>query len=93
MLAAMPSVMRKEAEIVANQRCLLTAIAIEHYRSRNLGEIPRRLDDLVPDYLPEVPSNPYENEAVNYRRSRDSYTLSCVGGAGPSGKPAFPFRK
>ena len=92
-LAAIPGVVRKEAEIVTNQRCLLTAIAIELYRSRNLGDIPRELNDLVPDYLPEVPFNPYEEEAVNYRRSRDRYTLSCVGGAGPSGKPAFPFRR
>jgi len=92
-LAGIPSVAAKEVEIVANQRCLLVAIAIENYRSRNLGSFPRRLDDLVPDYLPEVPSNPYKTETVNYTLWSDGCDLSCVGGSGPSGKPAFPFSR
>ena len=47
--------------------------ALDAYQ-RNEGTYPERLGDLVPEYLPSVPSK-YEELPVGYERTPEGYTL------------------
>lgn len=43
------------------------------------GVLPERLDDLVPEVLPAVPTDPYTGRALIYRRQSDSFLLYSTG--------------
>jgi len=58
---------------------LSIAVALELCR-RDRGEYPEALGALVPQYLPELPKNPYDGQGFTYNRADGSYLLHCVGG-------------
>ncbi|HYW79334.1 MAG TPA: hypothetical protein VE890_07130, partial [Thermoguttaceae bacterium] len=43
------------------------------------GELPDTLADLMPDYLSEVPEDPFSSSPLIYRRAGDEYVLYSVG--------------
>lgn len=53
------------------------AVAIARYR-RARGGWPARLEDLVPRYLPEIPTDPYTGDAFRYRSGK----VWSIGGDG-----------
>jgi hypothetical protein len=54
-----------------------TALAIERYRLAR-GQVPQRLEELVPQYLPEVPSDPFDGNPIRYRRTEPGYCLYSI---------------
>ena len=50
----------------------LTAYELEH------GELPQSLDGLVPDYLTEVPFDPYSDQPLQYRTKGSQYIVYSV---------------
>jgi len=56
----------------------ITAIAIERYR-RDRGQIPDDLQQLVPDFLPAVPTDPYDGKPIRYVVKEDEYLIYCIG--------------
>jgi len=58
---------------------LLVVVALESYR-RDRGEYPETLDALVPDYVAELPQNPFDGQDFTYARADGTYLLCCVGG-------------
>jgi hypothetical protein len=64
----LPSLMqaaKKEALLAARLRCAHAALAIETYRARHNGKLPR-LDELIPGLLAEMPRDPIDNSALEY---------------------------
>jgi hypothetical protein len=57
---------------------LLVELAILCYRDDH-GAWPDRLDELVPDYLPQVPLDPLSGTPLVYRVTGDDYLLYSVG--------------
>lgn len=57
------------------------AIACERYR-RRYGALPERLDQLVPEFLPEVPMDPYTGEPLQYVVRDGEYLVYSVGNNG-----------
>ena len=55
-----------------------SAIAAELYRRKN-GKWPGKLDDLVPDFLPAVPIDPFTNRPLLLKTSTDSCKVYSVG--------------
>jgi hypothetical protein len=51
-------------------RCVITAVAVERYRGQ-YDRLPDTLDQLVPDYLAEVPIDPFDGEPLGYQRLDD----------------------
>jgi hypothetical protein len=51
----------------------LRAFQLDH------GRWPARLSELVPDYLPGVPQDPFSNSEIKYRLAGDSYELYSIG--------------
>ncbi|KPK51424.1 MAG: hypothetical protein AMS22_10940 [Thiotrichales bacterium SG8_50] len=54
-----------------------TAVAIERFRLTK-GDLPRDLASLVPDYLDQVPIDPFDGQPIRYRRSEPGYRLYSV---------------
>jgi len=67
-----------EASDEASVRGTLLVVALELYRLRQ-GAYPESLDALVPDYLPEMPLDPFAGKAFRYRRTDDNFRLYSVG--------------
>jgi hypothetical protein len=62
----------------ATVRLLQTELAIHLYREDH-GELPERLDRLVPDYLPGLPLDPYTRQPLVYRKTGDAWVIYSVG--------------
>ncbi len=54
-----------------------TAVAIERFRL-NKGTLPRDLATLAPDYLDQVPIDPFDGQPIRYRRTKPGYRLYSV---------------
>lgn len=79
-LYALPLEATVAAHGVANASRDLTivAIALERYR-RDKGAMPEHLQELVPDYLPELPLDPFDGHPFRYRRAGNRYLLYSIG--------------
>jgi len=55
-----------------------TALAIERYRLTT-GKVPERLEELVPQYLKEVPIDPFDGNPIRYHRTEPGYRLYSIG--------------
>lgn len=54
-----------------------TALAIERYRQKE-NSLPDSLDALVPDFMPAVPSDPFDGASLRYRKGVAEYTIYSV---------------
>ena len=69
----------KEAVVLANLRNAETALAIERYRLVHQNQLPEKLSDLVPAFLPEVPSDPFNGKLLRYQKLSTGYEVYSVG--------------
>jgi hypothetical protein len=75
------------------------AIACERYRRRH-GTLPQSLDELVPEFLPRVPIDPFDGQPLRYLVAEDGYLVYSVGPDGTdhggqgdeTGEPDLVFR-
>jgi hypothetical protein len=61
----------------AQLRLARAAIAVERYRIDH-GTLPEGLADCVPEYLEDVPQDPYDGAPLRYRRDASGYHLFSV---------------
>ncbi len=54
-----------------------TALALERYRLAT-GKLPQQLQDLVPQYLAQVPTDPFDGNPIRYRLGSPGYVLYSV---------------
>jgi hypothetical protein len=74
---AMPAIMSTAKRIVNTQtihRSLATACAVERYRMAH-GRLPATLEDLVPAFLPSIPTDPLTGKPLCYKPSESSSYL------------------
>ncbi len=78
-LSLYSSFLVRGVEMQAWQHLVTTALAIERYRNRQ-GRLPEKLEDLTPDFLAEVPADPFlEWRPLQYEAKGKSYVLYSVG--------------
>lgn len=101
-LSGMPTVSLSLNRGIAYRDATRVALAIERYRLRH-RELPKSLDDLVPEFLPEVPLDPFDGKPLRYRLEANEYKVYSIGTDGidqggqadesqPSMPPDFVFR-
>lgn len=75
--------------VVAHEHLLRAELALRCERTRN-GRGPESLQELVPQYLRRVPSDPFTGRALIYRPQGTNWLLYSVGmdGVDDGGKPA-----
>ncbi|MCS7263856.1 MAG: type II secretion system protein GspG [Armatimonadetes bacterium] len=66
------------AKTKAHQRLLQTALALSQYRHKR-GSYPATLSELVPNYLPYVPKDPFDGKTLRYRKEEQGFKLWSVG--------------
>ncbi|MFM1769497.1 MAG: hypothetical protein RJA22_2026 [Verrucomicrobiota bacterium] len=79
LLPALEKIPEKLASHEARRRALLTAIAIERHRLAHNGQLPGRLEDLAPRFLPTVPQDPFAEGPLLYRTLKTGYVVYAVG--------------
>lgn len=55
-----------------------TAIALERFRQAK-GQLPDSLGDLVPDFLPQAPTDPFDGAPLRWMASDDEYRVYSIG--------------
>jgi len=78
LLPAVNAVFVASARGTGNTTCADTSLAIEQYRRRN-GKIPKKLAELVPEFLNAVPIDPMDGKPLRYAINDDGYVLYSVG--------------
>jgi hypothetical protein len=63
---------------LAELRCDIVGLAAERYR-RSHGSWPAVLTDLVPDYLEQIPTDPFDDQPLRYRRQGDGVVIYSIG--------------
>ena len=64
---------------VAQLRMLIVKLAIRAYQWENNDQLPASLQELVPQYLPDVPIDPFGGKELNYRLEGNKYVLYSCG--------------
>jgi len=67
-----------EIEYIASVRTALVALAAERFRLRP-GRWPETLSELVPQYLPDVPDDPFDGAPLRYRCLEAGFAVYSVG--------------
>lgn len=67
-----------EAGCIASIRVARAAVAVEQYRLAK-GGLPNNLSELVPEYLTEIPEDPFDGEPLRYRQTPGGYTVYSIG--------------
>ena len=63
----------------AHLRTAQTALALERYRLAHPGQLPAALAALVPQFLPAVPSDPFDGQPLRYQLLRQGYAVYSIG--------------
>ncbi len=71
---ALDTTTRSQAEVT----CARVALAAERYR-RATGDFPETLDRLVPDYLEELPHDPFDGQPLRYKVTDEHVVIYSVG--------------
>lgn len=53
--------------------------AIECYAADHKGKYPTKLEEVVPQYIQQLPRCPITPRGLNYEKSASNFTISCVG--------------
>jgi type II secretory pathway pseudopilin PulG len=78
LLPALDKVVIKAGRCDAKIRAAQAALAVERYRLAN-DKLPTQLSDLVPGFLPAVPSDPFDGKPLRYKTLAKGYVVYSVG--------------
>lgn len=67
------------AEALARARASITAVAVARYRHHHAGNLPSSVQQLIPDYLPGPPIDPYSGAVLSYRHDASGFRIYSVG--------------
>ncbi len=67
-----------DLRVAAQTDCAIVAIGIERYRLAK-GSLPKMLADLVPQYIDEVPIDPFDGRPVRYKLTEPGYIVYSIG--------------
>lgn len=69
----------QDSEIIARLRTTRVALAILRWQAAHDGKLPESLAELVPDTLPAIPADPFDEQPLRYRRLPQGFTVYSVG--------------
>ena len=75
---SIPTMMGHELKRVAQLEVAKTLVAVERHRLAHTS-LPETLGQLVPDYLAEVPVDPFDGRPLRYRRTDQGFVVYSVG--------------
>ncbi len=79
-LPALGNAIGKDLESIAALEVSSTAMAVQQYRLKNNNQFPRKMKDLVPDFLKSIPEDPFTGSPIQFRIRRDTgFVVYSVG--------------
>lgn len=78
-LPALSKVPGKKLISQANLRLTRVAALIHAYQAEHHGQLPEKLADLAPDYLTDVPLDPFDGKPLRYQHDGDSFKIWSIG--------------
>jgi hypothetical protein len=79
LLPSLTRVGTRFAAFEARRRAALAAVAVERYRLGHQGGLPENLAALVPEFLPQVPIDPFDGQPLRYHTLSKGYVIYSVG--------------
>ena len=70
--------LQKESKNIAFYRLAQIALALERYRLAH-NQLPISLSALIPDYLEDIPKDPYDGQNIRYMKIENGYKIYSVG--------------
>ena len=77
-MPALDRIITMDLRNIAGLRTAQAAIAIQRYRLAT-GKFPETLNDLVPDYLELVPTDPFDGKELRYKKLETGYFVYSIG--------------
>ena len=78
LLPACGRVIQLDTESWARNRTARVAVALERHRLAT-GDLPEKLSDLVPAYLPAIPQDPFDGEPLRYKKLDTGFVVYSIG--------------
>ena len=72
-------VFNKGAQHTAHLRSVIVSLALEQHRASHNDRLPQRLQELVPELLGEIQSDPFDGKPMRYKRLPKGYVVYSVG--------------
>lgn len=77
-IAKVDEAITKDAMGLAQIRATQTVLAVERYRLAK-GKLPTSLDDLMPQFLPAIPEDPFDGQPLRYQLLPRGYIVYSIG--------------
>lgn len=74
-----PRLAQNEMEVLAKLRTAQTAMAVVRWRQAHDQNLPQSLSDLMPDFLAAIPTDPFDDQPVRYRKLARGYVVYSIG--------------
>jgi hypothetical protein len=78
MLPGLGGVFNRDATTLAQIRAAQIALQIESFRFQH-GQLPKTLGDLVPQFIPALPTDPFDGQPMRYHTLTNGYVIYSVG--------------
>jgi hypothetical protein len=78
LVPALGRVTAEELHSLARLRATRAGIAVERFRLAN-GRLPDSLDELVPKFLDAVPSDPFDDNPIRYKKLPKGFVTYSIG--------------
>ena len=73
-------VMKRAGEAMGHRRATLAGLAVERYRLAHQNALPDTLEQLVPQFLSAVPTDPFDGKPLRYiKKSPTGYVIYSIG--------------
>jgi hypothetical protein len=79
LLPALGKAATKFASFEARRRAAQVAVAVARYRLTHTQRLPAALDELVPQFLQQLPLDPFDGEPIRYKRLATGFAVYSVG--------------
>lgn len=70
------------ASLEARRRAAATAVAVQKFRLDHKGALVERVEELVPQFLPSVPLDPFDGRPLRYKRLPAGFVVYSIGADG-----------
>jgi hypothetical protein len=78
LIPAMERVYEEQLKMFARLRAARAGIAVERFRMAN-GRLPDSLDELAPKWLDSVPSDPFDDKPIRYKKLAKGFVTYSIG--------------
>jgi hypothetical protein len=71
--------LQSDAEVLAKLQISRVALEVERWRLAHGGRAPDSLAELVPDFAPSIPLDPFDNQPLRYKKLARGFLVYSIG--------------